>query len=403
MHILIIHQAFAALDEAGGTRHYELSQYLASKGHRVTIIASPVSYITGKAKNNRIKWLEKSYPETGITILRTYTYPALHRSFVHRVISFFSFMISSFLVGLNVRHVDLVWGTSPPIFQGYSAWLISALKRRPFLFEVRDLWPAFAIGVGVLKNPILIRASLWLENFLYRKANRIIVNSPGYIQHVTSKGAKNVELIPNGADLAMFQYSDSNESVIQNYGLEGKFIVLYAGAHGISNDLDVILNAANSLQEFNEIVFLFIGDGKEKEHLQQKAKSMQLGNVIFLPAVAKMEMPGVLHAANICIAILKPLDLYKTTYPNKVFDYMAASRPIVLAIDGEIRKVVEAAGAGIFVTPGNHHEMAEAIMVLFNDRELCLRMGWSGRAYIETHFDRKILAEQLVSVIERMV
>ncbi len=403
MHILLIHQAFAALDEAGGTRHYELSQYLASKGHMVTIIASPVSYITGKSKNNRIKWLEKSYPETGITILRTYTYPALHRSFVHRIISFFSFMISSFLVGLNVRHIDLVWGTSPPIFQGFSAWLISALKRRPFLFEVRDLWPAFAIGVGVLKNPILIKASLWLEEFLYQKADRTIVNSPGYIQHVTEKGAKNVELIPNGADLDMFQYSDPNEALIRTYDLDGKFIVLYAGAHGLSNDLDVVLNAANLLQQINEIVFLFVGDGKEKEHLQQRVISMQLGNVLFVPAVSKMEMPGVLQAANVCIAILKPLDLYKTTYPNKVFDYMAASRPIVLAIDGEIRKVVEDAGAGIFVSPGNHHEMAEAIMVLFNDRELCLRMGYSGRQYIETYFDRRKLAEQLVSLIEKMV
>jgi len=403
MHILIIHQAFAALDEAGGTRHYELSQYLVSKGHRVTIIASPVSYLTGKSKNKKIKWIEKSFPEPGITLLRTYTYPALHRSFVHRVISFFSFMISSFLVGLNVRHIDLVWGTSPPIFQGFSAWLISAIKRRPFLFEVRDLWPAFAISVGVLKNPILINASLWLEKFLYRKADRIIVNSPGYIQHVTDKGAKKVELIPNGADPAMFQNSDSNGSLFQTYGLNGKFIVLYAGAHGLSNDLDVILNAANLLKGNNEIVFLFVGDGKEKGHLQQKAEAMQLGNVIFIPAVAKMEMPGVLQSANICIAILKPLDLYKTTYPNKVFDYLAASRPIVLAIDGEIRKVVEEAGAGIFVTPGNHQEMTEAIMFLFNDRELCLRMGSSGRKYIETHFDRKKLAEQLVILIEKMV
>ena len=317
MHILIIHQAFAALDEAGGTRHYELSQYLASKGHRVTIIASPVSYITGKSKNSKIKWLEKSYPEPGITILRTYTYPALHRSFIHRVISFFSFMISSFLVGLNVRQIDLIWGTSPPIFQGFSAWLISALKRRPFLFEVRDLWPAFAISVGVLKNPILIKASLWLEKFLYRKANQIIVNSPGYIQHVLDKGALNVELIPNGADLAMFQNPDSNGSIIQSYHLDGKFIVLYAGAHGLSNDLDVILDAANLLKEINEIVFLFVGDGKEKMHLQQRAKSMQLGNVIFIPAVAKKEMPAVLQAANICIAISKTTGFIQDNLPKQ--------------------------------------------------------------------------------------
>ena len=190
MHILLIHQAFAALDEAGGTRHYELARYLVARGHRVTVITSPVSYLTGKSRAAAGRWVQRETPEAGITILRTYTYPALHRSFFHRVISFISFMISSFLVGLGVPNVDLVWGTSPPIFQGVTAWMLARLKGAPFLFEVRDLWPAFAIAVGVLKNPLLIRASLWLERFLYRRADRVMVNSPGFIAHVTGRGAR---------------------------------------------------------------------------------------------------------------------------------------------------------------------------------------------------------------------
>ncbi len=209
MHILFIHQAFATLDEAGGTRHYELARYLVEQGHCVTIITSPVSYLTGKSRQQGMPWLDRQEPEPGITILRTYTYPALHKNFVHRVFSFLSFMVSSFLAGLRVKNIDLVWGTSPPIFQGATAWLLARLKRVPFLFEVRDLWPAFAIAVGVLRNPLLIRASLWLERFLYRHADRVMVNSPGFIQHVIKRGAGWVELIPNGAEPEMF-YPQAN-------------------------------------------------------------------------------------------------------------------------------------------------------------------------------------------------
>ena len=195
MHILLIHQAFAALDEAGGTRHYEMASFLAEQQHRVTIIASPVSYLSGKNRSRPTFRTEKEYPMPGITIIRTYTYSALHRSFFHRVISFLSFMGSSFIAGLGAGNVDVVWGTSPPIFQGITAWFLARLKGAALLFEVRDLWPAFAIAVGVLRNPLLIRASLWLEKFLYHRADRVVVNSPGFISHVTQRGARWVELI----------------------------------------------------------------------------------------------------------------------------------------------------------------------------------------------------------------
>ncbi len=156
MHILLIHQAFASLDEPGGTRHHEFARELAAAGHRITIIASPISYLTGKSRSKTIAWRTEESDGELITILRAYTYSALHRSFIHRVFSFFSFMISSFLIGLGVDHVDVVWGTSPPMFQGVTAWMLARLKGAKFLFEVRDLWPAFAIAVGVLKNRLLI-------------------------------------------------------------------------------------------------------------------------------------------------------------------------------------------------------------------------------------------------------
>jgi glycosyltransferase involved in cell wall biosynthesis len=401
MHILLIHQAFASLDEAGGTRHHELARYLVECGHRVTIVCSQVSYLTGKARP-RPGWVEKQDAAPGITILRTYTYPALHRSFFHRVLSFLSFMVSSFLVGLGVRGVDLVWGTSPPIFQGFTAWLLARLKGAPFLFEVRDLWPAFAIAIGVLRNPLLIRASLWLERFLYTHADRVMVNSPGFIDHVVSRGARWVELIPNGADPAMFDPASRGLEFRAQNGLDEDFVVLYAGAHGMSNDLGVVLEAAGMLQDTPQTVFLLVGDGKEKPALQVRAQSMQLSNVRFLPPVAKASIPEVMAAADACIAILKPIQLYKTTYPNKVFDYMAAGRPVILAIDGVIRLVLEECSGGIPVPPGDPCALAAAVRSLAADPLRARQMGLSGRRYVETHFNREQMAQKLVLLMQEM-
>ena len=399
MHILLIHQAFAALDEPGGTRHHELARYLAGRGHRVTIIASPVSYLTGAARPAR----QAAPSEPGVTILRSYTYTALHRSFVHRIFSFFSFMVSSFLTGLRVRQVDLVWGTSPPIFQGVTAWLLARLKGVPFLFEVRDLWPAFAIGVGVLRSPLLIRLSQWLERFLYRRADRVLVNSPGFIEHVRQRGAPRIELVPNGADPRMFAPAQAGAAFRQAHHLEGKFIVLYAGAHGMSNDLGVVLDAAAQLRQRSEIAIVLLGDGKDKPLLQARAAGLGLDNVTFVPPLSKTEMPQALAAADACLAILKPIPLYATVFPNKVFDYMAAGRPVLLAIDGVIRQLVEKNEAGTFVPPGDPAALAQAVRSLADQPELARQMGANGRRLVEQQFDRARLAEKLAEIIEAMI
>ena len=404
MHILIIHQAFASINEPGGTRHHEFARLLTTRGYQVTVIASPVSYITGTPLRLP-PFSEKIGGEQeggGVTILRAAVYDAHHKSFIHRVIAFFSFMLSSFWIGLGVKNVDLVWGTSPPIFQGVTAWALARLKGAKFLFEVRDLWPQFAIAVGVLKDPILILLSKWLERFLYHRADQVMVNSPGFLGRVTSAGAKRVTLIPNGADPSMFDPNDDGAAFRQTNKLNGKFVVLYAGAHGMSNDLNIILESADLVADAKNIHMVLLGDGKEKPALLAQAKEMNLTNVNFLPSVPKTEMASVLAGADACIAILKPLEEYKTTYPNKVFDYMAAGRPVVLAIDGVIREVVEAAGCGIFAAPGNARELAEAIRELAADVEKGRAMGLKGRKYLEENFSRAMIGNKLVDLLEEL-
>jgi glycosyltransferase involved in cell wall biosynthesis len=229
-----------------------------------------------------------------------------------------------------------------------------------------------------------------------------MVNSPGFVAHVQVRGARQVDLIPNGADPRMFDPQADGSAFRQANRLEGRFVALYAGAHGMSNDLGIILQAADLLKDLPEVMVLLLGDGKEKPALMEQAVEMGLGNVLFLPPVSKAEMGQVLASADACIAILKPIPLYATVYPNKVFDYMAAGRPVVLAIDGVIREVVEEAEAGIFVSPGDPHALAEAIRCLVKDPDRGHSLGMNGRKYVETHFDRAVLAERLAHLFQEM-
>lgn len=401
MHILLVHQAFAALGEPGGTRHHEMARYLTGMGQRVTVIAGGVSYLTGQETQGS-RWLEKSSDETGVQIWRPYTYGGWHRSFLHRIFSFLSFMLSSFFAGLTVPSVDLVWGTSPPLFQAVSAWLLARIKGAAFVLEVRDLWPLFAIEVGVLKNGLLIAMSRWLERFLYRRADWVIVNSPGFIDHIASRGGHPVTLIPNGVEVSMFDPKADGAEFRQEHGLKGKFVLLYAGAHGLSNDLEVAIDAAARLPA-EQVSLVLLGDGKEKANLQNLVKSRGLRNVHFVPPIPKRNMPQALAAADACLAILKPIAAYKTTYPNKVFDYMAAGRPVILAIDGVIRQVIEQAEAGMFVTPGDPAALAQAVDILRADRETAEQMGANGRRYVAAHFERGQWAQQLADVFRQAV
>jgi glycosyltransferase involved in cell wall biosynthesis len=399
-HILLVHQAFVALDEAGGTRHYEFARYLAQRGHRVTVIASRVSYLTGAQGAGAAHKASESFPSGGqLNIIRVATTSGLHRSFVSRLINFFSFTLSSFLAGLRVKNVDVVWGTTPPIFQAVSAWALARLKRAEFVMEVRDLWPAFAVAVGVLRSRPLIALSAWLEKFLYRHADRVVVNSPGFEDHVRQRGARDLRLVPNGADASMFDPAAKGADFRAAHGLGDKFVVLYAGAHGLSNDLGIVLEAARLLKDDTNIALVLVGDGKDKPALQAQATQLHLSNLHFVAPLAKAQMADALSAADVCLAILKPLPLYATVYPNKVFDYLAAGRAVLLAIDGAVRQVVETAHAGVFVQPGDPAALAAAIRDLASKPADVHRMGAAGRTYLEQHFDRPKLAAQMESVL----
>jgi glycosyltransferase involved in cell wall biosynthesis len=404
MRILLINQAFVSPDEPGHTRHFEMAKFLQSRGHELVIVASDLNYQTGQRTVAR-KGLFTEQNFGGVRVLRSYIYPALHRSYVWRIVSFFSFMFSSVWTALRVRDVDLLMGTTPPIFQAVSAWFVAWMRRKPFLLEVRDLWPEFGVSMGVLKNPVLIVLARWLEQFLYARATHILVNSPAYKEYMTGKGVpeNKVTYVPYGTDVDMFNPGVDGSSIRAELGLQDKFVVVYAGALGQANDIDTLLRAANRLNNEEKICFVLFGDGKERSRLQSEAERMKLSNVLFAGVRAKKEMPRVVASADVCLAILQDIPMFRTTYPNKVFDYMAAGRATVLVIDGVSRQLIEASGGGIFVQPGDDVLLAKTILELSKDSQRVKGMGQSAREYLVKHFDRRDRLKETLALLEMSV
>ncbi len=403
MNFLLINQAFVSPSEPGHTRHFELAQFIKKDGHKLTIVASNMNYQTGKPISDRRALVYEQMIDD-VRVLRAYIFPALHQSFFWRIVSFLSFMVTSVLAGLRVRDIDLVIGTSPPIFQAVSSWVIAFLRRKPFLLEVRDLWPEFAVDMGVLKNPLLIRMSRWLEIFLYKRAKHILVNSPAYVDYLLSKNvpASKITFIPYGTDIDMFTPDTDGSRIRKELGLDDKFIISYTGALGIANDISTILRAAQRLNDAPDIHFVLFGDGKERAHLEAEAQQLKLTNLTFAGTRPKYEMPLVLAASDAGIAILKNIPMFGMTYPNKVFDYMAAGRPTLLAIDGVIREVIESAHGGIFVQPGDDEKLAAAARSLAADRKAAQAMGLAARRYLVENFDRRQKMAETETLLNRL-
>lgn len=404
MKILLLNQAFVSPDEPGHTRHFEMAKFLRECGHELVIVASDLNYQTGQRTVARRGVFAEQVID-GVRILRAYIYPALHRSYVWRVISFLSFMLSSVWTALQVQGVDLVMGTTPPIFQAVSAWFVAWMRRKPFLLEVRDLWPEFGVSMGVLKNPMVIALARWLEKFLYARAAHILVNSPAYREYVLEKGVpeSKVTHIAYGTDVDMFNPSVDGSSIRHEFGLRDAFVVLYTGALGQANDIHTILRAAERLNGEDKIRFVLFGDGKERARLQSEAERLKLSNVIFAGVRPKKEMPCVVASADVCLAILQDIPMFRTTYPNKVFDYMAAGRATILVIDGVSRQLIESSHGGVFVQPGNDERLAKTVLELSKNPERVQQMGRNAREYLVKHLDRRDRLDETLELLKRLV
>ena len=399
MHILLIHEIFVTPDEGGGTRHYELAKYLIQMGHKVTVIASDVDYLSGNKKTKKREIKE------GIEIIYVLTLSSVHKSFLGRGLAFLSFSFSSFFEALKVRGFDVVIGTSPPLFQAITSLVIAKLKRKKFVYEVRDLWVDFARELGVVRNKFILNLLKKFENLLYKKADLIIVNSPGFLPFILSSISKDkVILIPNGVNTEDFDEAIEKDRELEyKLGISGKFVIMYAGNLGVANDIDTILNAARLLKDIIDIVFVLIGGGIRKDEIKKRIKTEEMENVIVLDPVSKKEIPKVISLADVCLATIKNTPLLQVVYPNKVFDYMASGKPTILTIGGVIRNVIEESNGGIYVPPGNPEKSKGAILNYYSNRKLVVLHGRNAKRYVKKHFERAVIAKQFETALLQLL
>lgn len=402
MRILLIHQYFLEKQDAGGSRFNEMTKIWAAEGHHVTVVAGMIhANASKKYPRYKGKFFHHEYYEPNIEVLRCHVSEAYNVNFLGRLWGYFSFVFSSllgFFFKLSGRY-DLVLVTSPPLFVGITGLVISKIKRIPLVFEVRDLWPESAIDTGVLTNGFLIKAAFWFEGVMYRNAALINVLTPAFEEAlIQRKGvpASRIIQIPNAADFSLSDHllgQLDRDEFRKNAGWDGKFVIVYVGAHGVANHLEQLLDAAERVQDTSAL-FVFIGDGMRKLALKQMARERNLSNVEFLDPVNKEKVYEYIISADCGCSALKKVDTFKTIYSNKTFDYMGCQTPILMAIDGISRKLVEDARAGLYVEPENPIDFEEKLRWMMSHPEQAREMGKSGYAYAKANMHRSVLGKR---------
>lgn len=410
MNILLLHQYFLEKDDGGGSRFNELTRVWEEEGHHTTVLAGMVHHTTGKKRDQykgKYTFIDP-YSEKR-TVIRCHVSEAYSRGFAGRLLGYFSFVFSSMYAGIFKARgkYDVIVATSPPLFVAGPAWLLSRWKRIPLVFEVRDLWPESAIDTGVLKSKALIRLSFWLEKFIYRRARLVNVLTPAFREKlVREKGvpAEKVLFIPNAADFSLSDTllrSFDRDAFRRQAGWAGKVVITYVGAHGVANHLIQVVETAERLRDRPEVHFVLIGDGMEKPMLREAVVQRGLTNVEFIDSVPKSRVFEYILASDFGMSVLKRVDTFKTVYSNKTFDYMACKRPIIMAIDGVSRQLVEESGCGVYVEPENPADFEEKIRRLLDlSPEAQAAMGERGYAFAKAHFDRSVLARQYLQAIQ---
>ena len=411
MKILLIHQYFLEKDDGGGSRFNEMTRVWEDEGHEITVLAGMVHYNTGKKREKykgKFTYKDQYAPKT--TVIRCHVSEAYNVNFLGRLWAYFSFVLSSIYAGFFKAEgkFDVILVTSPPLFVGITAYVLSIFKRIPFAFEVRDLWPESAIDTGVLQNKLIIKLAYWFEAFMYRKAKLVNVLTPAFRDKlVNEKGvpAEKVVFIPNAADFSIsdkiLQSDFDRNKFREEHGLKGKTVITYVGAHGVANHLIQVVETAELMRDNDKVLFQLIGSGMQKPMLEEEVKKRGLTNVKFVPPVPKTEVFKYILASEFGTSVLKKVDTFKTIYSNKTFDYMACKRPILMVIDGVSRKLVEDAACGVYVEPENPKDFADKIIQYLekSDEELQAQ-GLSGYHFAKKQFDRDILANKYLNYLK---
>lgn len=410
MKILLVSQYYPPEGAAGGIRASEMAYHWANQGHCVTVLTGFPSYPEGMVypeyKSRRRLVLKEV--DRGVNVVRVRTLTRPNRGALDRLLNYGSLSVAASLVGPFCEHPDVVVATSPPPFVALAGWWIGFLKRVPFVYDVRDLWPEILVEAGVAgERSVLVRGLRAMVGFLYRRAAHIVSVSPAFVPSLTDDWKmpkEKISVVENGIEPEVFCPGPALDKA--DLGGDGDFVVSYLGTLGKASGggLEVVLLAAQELQQKGEAVrFAFVGGGSDAECLKAMARDLHLTNVVFLGVQPRQRVPSLLRSSDAVLVILRKLELFKTVIPTKMLEGMACGRPVIIAVDGHARSIVESAHGGIFVEPENVDQLVQAIRRLRCDRALCAEQGANGRAYVVLHFSRASMANRFIAILEKVI
>jgi colanic acid biosynthesis glycosyl transferase WcaI len=399
MKVLYVSQYFVRGDQAGGVRHWHHTRALAARGHQVHVVTSYVQHkersVPEQYRGRRVVRSD----EEGMTVWRTYSTPDYGRDMRSRLANYLSFAFWAFVAAMRAPRAAVVVASSPSLPAAAGAAIVALVKRSAFVLEVRDLWPGSAVAMGLVRQGgVVYRIARALEWFCYKRARHIIALTDGIRDGVIATGipAHRVTLITNGVDL-----SDVPTPHVDVPVPDDAFVAMYVGAHGTYSSLGTVLDAAELLRDAPSVRVVLVGGGDQKPGLVEAATRRSLTNVVFVDPVPKQDVPGWLARADVCLLPYQDRALFAGALPNKTFDYMGAGKPIIAAVPrGELSELVELAACGVAIPPEDPAAMAAAIRALAADSASAARMGAAGAGFVCTHYDRKVLAERFVGIVE---
>lgn len=407
MHILFFSDNFPPEVNAPASRTFEHCRHWVERGHQVTVVTcapnAPRGVLLGGYRNRL--WQEERMD--GVRVIRVWTYIAPNAGHARRILDYLSYMVAASLAALFVRGVDVVVGTSPQLFTACAAWLAGALRRVPYVFELRDLWPESIKAVGAMRPSAVLRLLEKLELFLYRRAALIVSVTAAFRADLARRGIDpaKVAVVTNGIDLDRFRPMAKDEALVRHHGLEGKFVAGYVGTHGMAHGLDTVLAAAGRLKRSPDgdgIRLLMIGDGAEKRALVDAADALALDNLRFIDTVPREDVARYWSLLDVAIIHLRGSPLFELVIPSKMFEAMGMGIPIVLGVKGEAADILARAEAGIAIEPEDAEALCRALISLKEDRRLHRRLSNRSRA-AAANFDRTRLAGEMLELLEGLV
>jgi glycosyltransferase involved in cell wall biosynthesis len=402
MRVLFLTDNFPPETNAPATRTYEHAKRWVAAGCGVTVVTGAPNFPAGRlfpGYRNRL-WQRETVD--GIDVVRVWTYITANEGMLRRTLDYVSFMVSATVASLFLRRADVVIATSPQFFAAVAGWMAAALRRRPFVMEVRDLWPDSIVAVGAMQENATIRMLRRLEHFLYRRAARIVSVTESFRRIIASGGisAEKIAVVRNGADLRDFTPAPKPVDLVERLGLQGHFVAGYIGTIGMAHGLATLLDAAAALKADDRIRFVVVGDGAERATLEREIRDRALTNVRFVGPVSRAEVLRYWQVLDAAVVLLRDTAVFRTVLPSKMFEAMACAKPIVLGVRGEACDLLEDARAGVAIPPEDPAALVSALRGLAEDPAKARALGAAGRDHVVRHFDRDRLALQMLEELK---